>query len=51
MFRVILRGLSTFDGRNVFEYEYPFWQKRPSPVPLTVVMIIESVKADKWFYR
>ncbi|HIE5390872.1 TPA: DUF1493 family protein [Enterobacter cancerogenus] len=45
---------STFDGRNYFEYEYPFWQKKPSPEPvikpLTVGMIIESVKAEKWLY-
>ena len=24
---------ANFDGRNYFEYEYPFWQKRPSPEP------------------
>ncbi|HEY2454157.1 MAG TPA: DUF1493 family protein [Scandinavium sp.] len=45
---------SNFDGRNYFEYEYPFWQKRLSPEPeirpLSVNMIIESAKAGKWLY-
>jgi Protein of unknown function (DUF1493) len=45
---------SGFDGRNYFEYEYPFWQKKPSPAsalkPLTVKMIIESARAGKWLY-
>lgn len=45
---------SNFDGRHYFEYEYPFWQKRPLPEPevkpLTVAMIIESAKAGKWLY-
>lgn len=44
---------SNFDGRNYFEYEYPFWQKKPSEAalkPLTVEMIIESVKASRWLY-
>lgn len=45
---------SNFDGRKYFEYEYPFWQKKPSAdielKPLTVEMIIESAKAGRWLY-
>lgn len=44
---------SNFDGGNYFEYEYPFWQKKPPKRvlrPLTVEMIIESAKAGKWLY-
>lgn len=45
---------SNFDGRTYLEYEYPFWQKSPSPEreikPLTVAMIIESAKAGRWLY-
>lgn len=46
---------SSFDGKNYFEYEYPFWQKRPTPEPeikpLTVEMIIESVIAGRWLFE
>lgn len=44
---------SGFDGTNYFEYEYPFWQKKPPAKelkPLTVEMIIESAKAGVWLY-
>ena len=45
---------SGFDGTNYFEYEYPFWQKKPPEKelkPLTVDMIIESAKAGVWLYE
>lgn len=45
---------SGFDGINYFEYEYPFWQKKPSIKelkPLTVGMIIESARAGVWLYE
>jgi hypothetical protein len=43
---------SQLDTRNYLEYEYPFWQQtfKKRIKPLTVAMIIESVKAGRWLY-
>jgi hypothetical protein len=44
---------SKFDMLNYYEAERAFWQRKPPKrdlKPLTVEMIIEAVKAKRWFY-